>query len=26
LLDGATLSHMKRQRQVDVITPLKANM
>ena len=25
-LDGAPLSHMKRQRQVDVITPLKANM
>src|SRR6266850_3634847 len=25
-LDGATLSHMKRQRRVDVITPLKANM
>ena len=25
-LDGATLSHVKRQRQVDVIIPLKANM
>ena len=25
-LDGATLSHLKRQRRVDVITPLKANM
>jgi hypothetical protein len=25
-LDGATLSHLKRQRQVDVIIPLKANM
>ena len=25
-LDGATLSHMKRTRRVDVITPLKANM
>ncbi len=25
-LDGATLSHMKRQRQVEVITPLKATM
>ena len=24
-LDGATFSHRKRQRQVDVITPLKAN-
>ena len=26
LLDGATLSHMQRQRQVEVITPLKATM
>jgi hypothetical protein len=25
-LDGATLSHLKRKRRVDVITPLKANM
>ena len=25
-IDGATLSHLKRQRQVDVIIPLKANM
>ena len=25
-LDGATLSHVKRQRQVEVILPLKANM
>src|SRR5262249_56807638 len=25
-LDGATVSHLKRQRQVDVIIPLKANM
>jgi hypothetical protein len=25
-LDGATLSYLKRQRQVDVIMPLKANM
>ena len=25
-LDGATLSALKRQRQVDVIIPLKANM
>ena len=25
-IDGATLSHLKRQRQVDVILPLKANM
>jgi hypothetical protein len=25
-LDGATLSHLKRQRQVDVILPLQANM
>jgi len=25
-LDGATLSYLKRQRQVDVIIPLKANM
>jgi len=25
-LDGATVSHLKRQRQVDVILPLKANM
>ena len=25
-LDGATVSHVKRQRQVDVIIPLKANM
>src|SRR4029453_12015852 len=25
-IDGATLSHVKRQRQVDVILPLKANM
>ena len=25
-LDGATLSHLKRQRRVDVIIPLKANM
>ena len=25
-LDGATLSHVKRKRRVDVITPLKANM
>jgi hypothetical protein len=25
-LDGATISHLKRQRQVDVIIPLKANM
>jgi hypothetical protein len=25
-LDGATLSHMKRKRRVDVIMPLKANM
>jgi hypothetical protein len=25
-LDGATLSHWKRKRRVDVITPLKANM
>ena len=25
-LDGATLSHRKRQRQVEVITPLKATM
>jgi len=25
-LDGATLSHIKRTRRVDVITPLKANM
>jgi hypothetical protein len=25
-LDGATLSHVKRTRRVDVITPLKANM
>jgi hypothetical protein len=25
-LDGATFSHRKRQRQVEVITPLKANM
>jgi len=26
LLDGATLSHLKRNRRVDVIMPLKANM
>ncbi len=26
LLDGATLSPMQRQRQVEVITPLKATM
>jgi hypothetical protein len=25
-IDGATFSHLKRQRQVDVIIPLKANM
>src|SRR2546426_6129822 len=25
-IDGATLSHVQRQRQVDVIIPLKANM
>src|ERR1700756_2970891 len=25
-LDGATVSHLKRQRQVDGIIPLKANM
>jgi hypothetical protein len=25
-LDGATVSHLKRQRQVEVIIPLKANM
>ena len=25
-IDGATLSHMKRKRRVDVIMPLKANM
>src|SRR5262245_44347423 len=25
-LDGATVAHLKRQRQVDVIIPLKANM
>jgi len=25
-LDGATLSHLQRQRRVDVIMPLKANM
>src|SRR4029434_1900283 len=25
-LDGAMLSHLKRQRRVDVIMPLKANM
>jgi len=25
-LDGATVSHLKRQRRVDVIIPLKANM
>src|SRR4029453_4065543 len=25
-IDGATLSHVKRHRQVDVILPLKANM
>jgi len=25
-IDGATLSHVKRQRRVDVIMPLKANM
>jgi hypothetical protein len=25
-IDGATVSHLKRQRQVDVILPLKANM
>ena len=25
-IDGATLSALKRQRQVDVIIPLKANM
>ena len=25
-LDGATFSHVKRKRRVDVITPLKANM
>src|SRR4029453_11682514 len=25
-IDGATLSHVKRKRQVDVIIPLKANM
>jgi len=26
LLDGATFSHRKRTRRVEVITPLKANM
>ena len=26
LLDGATGAHVKRQRQVDVLIPLKANM
>jgi hypothetical protein len=25
-IDGATLSHLKRTRRVDVIMPLKANM